>query len=156
MQKSKKNSAQNKKKAARCSCRIFPIMKFIFIFSIFLVTACAGTYNGTKRQAYPDWIYGTSNTDGICYVGSSLPHIRGKPYQRALAISRALEGIAMQKKVVVDVNVEHLMTGTSDSASSSMEVYSVQTTKGEIVRAKIKDVWLDPYKQELFILMCEE
>jgi|GEM_PF-992678 len=156
MLKSKKNLAQSKKNAARSFCRTSSIIKFIFISSTFLVIGCAVNYNNTKKQSYPDWIYGTFQSDGICYVGSSLPHIRGKSYQRALAISRALDGIAMQKKVVIDVDIEHLMVGTSESVSSTMQVYSVQTTKGETVSAKIREVWIDPYTEELFILMCEE
>lgn len=157
MLKSKKNLAQSKKSAARSSCRTSFIMKFVFIaFTFLVIIGCAGSYNNAKKQSYPDWIYGTFQSDGICYVGSSLPHIKGKPYQRALAISRALEGIAMQKKVVIDVDVEHLMVGTSESVSSTMQVYSVQSTKGETVSAKIREVWIDPYTEELFILMCEE
>jgi hypothetical protein len=130
-------------------------MKYWIIFLLFFV-GCANNQQGVQKAQYPDWIFNAPSSNGICYVGSSLPHIRGKPYQRALAISRGIEGIARQKNVSVNVDVEHLMYGSSNSANSKMMVYSVQTTKGQTVSAKIKEIWLDPYKEELFVLMCEE
>lgn len=132
-------------------------MKTIFaIFSALFVMSCAGTAELEEKVVYPDWVYGSPTGGKVCYVGSSIPHIKGSPYQRALAISRGIEGIARQKKVTVDVDVEHLLYGSSDSAASKMSVYSVQTTKGETVRAIIKEVWLNPRTDELFVLMCED
>ena len=48
------------------------------------------------------------------------------------------------------------MQGTSNSSSSQLCVYSVQTTKGEVVKAKINKSWLNPNTEELFLMMCEE
>lgn len=126
------------------------------MLSALFVLSCAATNELEEKVVYPDWVYGSSKDGKICYVGSSIPHIKGSPYQRALAISRGIEGIARQKKVSVDVDVEHLLYGSSDSATSKMSVYSVQTTKGETVRAIIKEVWLNPKTDELFVLMCED
>lgn len=125
------------------------------MLSALFVLSCAATNELEEKVVYPDWVYGSPKGGKICYVGSSIPHIKGSPYQRALAISRGIEGIARQKKVSVDVDVEHLLYGSSDSATSKMSVYSVQTTKGETVRAIIKEVWLNPKTDELFVLMCE-
>jgi len=130
-------------------------MKYIVLL-VFFIIGCAGNQQSVKNTNYPDWVFNAPSEGGICYVGSSLPHIRGIPYQRALAISRAIEGIARQKNVTVDVDVEHLMYGSSNSATSKLSVYSVQTTTGQTVKAKIKEVWRDPYKEELFVLMCED
>ena len=121
----------------------------LFAFSLFFVLGCAAS-NKSGGVFYPDWVYGAPKGDKICYVGSSIPHIKGSSYQRALAISRGIEGIARQKKITVDVDVEHLLYGSSSSATSQMSVYSVQTTRGETVKAVIKEVWINPKTDELF------
>jgi hypothetical protein len=133
--------------------RLFYILSICF--SLFLITAC-GDKSPKETQQMPEWIMSGSSGSGTCYVGSSRPHIKGLPYQKALAVSRAIEGIARQKGVQVDVQVETLMRGTSKGASTSMSSYSVQTTTGQNVTAKIKKTWMNPSTQEIFILMCED
>ncbi|MGC8925961.1 MAG: hypothetical protein ACP5LO_08060 [Calditerrivibrio sp.] len=128
----------------------------VVIFSIFVLSCYhEAKYNNSEYSGTPDWVYGNAPSDKVCYVGSAMPHVSGKPYQRALAVSRAIEGIARQKNVKVNVEVESFMTGTSQSASTSMNVYSVQTTEGATVSAKIEKVWINPNNDEIFILMCE-
>ncbi|MCA1927738.1 MAG: hypothetical protein LDL13_03710 [Calditerrivibrio sp.] len=134
-------------------------MKYItvFVFSLFLVSCFSGKSNtNSEYSGAPEWVYGNTPSGKICYVGSSMPHVSGKPYQRALALSRAIEGIARQKNVKVNVEVESLMSGTKEGASTSMNVYSVQTTEGAVVKAKIDKIWVNPENSEIFILMCED
>ena len=121
---------------------------------IFVLLSCTTTK--IEYQEPPEWVFGNTNSNNICYVGSSRPHIRGLPYQRALAVSRAIEGIARQKNVTVKTQVEHYMKGTSESSSSFLKTYSIQTTSGEKISAQIKETWLNEKTNELFILMCEE
>lgn len=128
----------------------------VFIFSLFLVSCFSKNNVNSEYSAAPEWVYGNTPSGKICYVGSSMPHVSGKPYQRALALSRAIEGIARQKNVKVNVEVESLMSGTSQGASTSMNVYSVQTTEGAVVKAKIEKIWINPENSEIFILMCED
>ncbi|MEF3254499.1 MAG: hypothetical protein K6348_02890, partial [Deferribacterales bacterium] len=107
--------------------------KIVFIISIvFLVFACHNSkpISNSDYSGAPEWVYGNTPSGKICYVGSAMPHVSGKPYQRALAVSRGIEGIARQKNVKVNVEVETLMTGTSQSTSTAMNVYSLQTTEG--------------------------
>ncbi|MCX8083680.1 MAG: hypothetical protein N3C60_02030 [Calditerrivibrio sp.] len=136
-------------------------MKNMYIFmllTLFLSVACyhSKPVATSEYAGAPEWVYGNPPSGKICYVGSALPHVSGKPYQRALAVSRGIEGIARQKNVKVNVEVESFMSGTSQSASTSMNVYSVQTTDGATVRAKIDKIWMNPKNDEIFILMCEE
>ena len=46
----------------------------------------------------PDWVYHYENEEKRCGVGFASSHIRGIAYQRALAISRAIDEIAKQIK----------------------------------------------------------
>lgn len=124
----------------------------ILSLSVLFVISCTSV----QKSPTPEWVFGNTGYNSICYVGSSRPHIRGLPYQRALAVSRAIEGIARQKNVTVDTSVEHYMTGTSESSISKVRTYSTQTTTGEKISAEIKETWLSKQTNELFILMCEE
>lgn len=134
------------------------MLRIILLFSSILIFACGNnvSYKSSEYSDAPEWVYGNTPSGKICYVGSSMPHVSGKPYQRALAVSRAIEGIARQKNVKVNVEVESFMTGTSQSASTAMNVYSVQTTEGATVKAKIEKVWVNPKTEEMFVLMCED
>jgi hypothetical protein len=133
---------------------IFKLMCFIFI--LFLISCNTATKQKTIIEI-PKWVYSGSHDLGkICYVGSSKPHIKGLPYQRALAVSRAIEGIALQKNVKVDVEVEKIMKGDRNNAKTKMMTYSVQTATGQSVSAKITDIWLNPETKEMFIRMCED
>jgi|Wag4MinimDraft_13_1082653.scaffolds.fasta_scaffold00280_8 hypothetical protein len=137
------------------------IGKFLQILHTALIVLLLFTVSCTNRptkpeSSIPEWVFGNISENGICYVGSSKRHIRGIAYQRALAVSRALEGIARQKNITINTQIEHYMSGTSYSAQSSLNSYSVQTTEGEQINAKIKKTWLNPETKEIFILMCED
>lgn len=128
------------------------LLKLVLLIFIFAFSCSQKT---TNVQNPPKWIYGVYNKKGsICGVGISLPHIRGKSYQRATAIVRAIDEIARQMNVKVNTKVEHFLHGTSSGTTSSLSSYSIQTTTGQTIRAKIEDVYLDPKSEELYILMC--
>lgn len=139
---------------------LMKVIHVILVLCTFILAVGCGT---TQQQTKPDnnqmpaWVLsGGSSDKETCYVGSSRPHIKGLPYQKALAVSRAIDGIARQKNVTVDVEVESLMKGTSSGASTSLSSYSVQTTTGQKVSAKITDVWMNSYSNEIFVRMCEK
>lgn len=129
--------------------------KYLFIITFLVLLSVSCTVNN-NISAKPEWVYGKNKNEGICFVGSSRPHIRGKSYQRSLAVGRALEGIARQKNVKISTKLEHMMSGSSNTNFSKMRSFSLQTTSGETVNASIEDIWLDPDTSELFILMCEK
>lgn len=131
-------------------------MRGILFLPVFLLISCGIHSNMSQNKKQPPkWIYGVYHEQGsICGVGISLPHIRGKAYQRATAISRAIDEIARQMNVKVNTTVEHFLKGNASGATSGLSSYSIQTTTGQTIRAKIEDVYLDPKSEELYILMC--
>jgi len=135
--------------------KLLQITYTIFVAALLLTASCTPQQT-TPQPTIPEWVFGNIPENGICYVGSAKRHIKGTAYQRALAVSRAIEGIASQKNVTVNSQIEHYMGGTSYSAQSSLNSYSIHTTEGEQISAKIKDTWLNPETEEIFILMCEE
>lgn len=118
-----------------------------------LLTSCALSENSAKEKA-PKWVYGFVASDGTCGVGVSKPHMRGYSYQRATAISRAIDEIARQKNVKVSTSLETIMKKSGGTASSDMMSYSVQTTDGETVSSQIIDMWKNDRTDEFFVKMC--
>ncbi|MDD5717001.1 MAG: hypothetical protein PHW64_04285 [Sulfuricurvum sp.] len=104
----------------------------------------------------PEWVYETSKEGKIGGVGISKPHIDGLTAQRNLAISRALDEIARQMGVKVLSLQKTTRSGTSDSASSSLESYSFHTTDGQNIRARIQTFWENRATDELYVWMVVE
>ena len=104
----------------------------------------------------PNWTV-MPPTDGKVYgVGSSPIHVKGRTFQRALAISRAIDEIARQKGVTVSNTLERVESVTSSGhASSAAQSYSVQSVDGQKVNAKIKEVYRDPRSNKVFVLMVQ-
>ncbi len=126
----------------------------LLLLSTFFLLSC-----GLKgKSGTPEWVYNfKAPKKKICGVGSAYTHVRGFPYQKATAIARAIDEIARQKRVEVKVDIERLAKGSSQMGyKSQMEVYSFQTTKGEVVKAKIIETYYDKEKGLFHVLMCEE
>jgi len=132
--------------------KLMNYMSLFFILLFFI--SCGSARNARHGSDMPDWVYHYDGKGKRCGVGFSSPHIRGIAYQRALAISRAIDEIAKQLNVKVDTTVETYMSGSDGSISSGLTSFSVQTTTGQSVKAEIKDAWMDDYKKEFYVLMC--
>lgn len=106
----------------------------------------------------PKWVVNFVPEKGkVCGVGTAGLHMQGPAYQRATAIARAVDEIARQKGVNVSTQLEYFMRGSSEGgASSSISVYSVHTTEGQTIRARIVETYYDTEKQMFYVLMCEE
>ena len=123
-----------------------------------LLAAGVFLFSCAPKSGPPDWVYHFKAKRGqVCGVGSAGVHMRGWAYQRATAIARAIDEIARQKGVTVNVQVEKFMQGTSEGgAVSALSVYSVQTTEGETIRARVKETYYDKNTRQFYVLMCEE
>jgi hypothetical protein len=127
-------------------------------------TGCAElSQNGAAQQIVskpqqnkiekPEWIY-TPNQDGkLGGIGIAGSHIKGPSAQRELAISRALDEIARQMNVKVSTVVKTSSSTTKNSASNSIDTFSVQTSDGQIIKARINKIWQDHYSEEMYIWM---
>jgi len=129
---------------------------FLLFFIPFFFMSCASARDARKRADVPDWVYHYDSKGRRCGVGFASPHIKGIAYQRALAISRAIDEIARQLSVKVDTKLETYMAGSKGSMSSGLSSFSVHTTTGQSVKAEIIEAWKDNYKDEFYVLMCME
>lgn len=133
-------------------------MKCLAFFVGLLLSGTGLLVSCSKGGGEPEWLYSFKAPKGkVCGVGTAGIHIKGPSYQRATAIARAIEEIARQKGVTVNTSAEYFMQGSSaGGAVSALRVYSVQTTEGETVRAKVVETYYDKEKKLFHVLMCEE
>jgi hypothetical protein len=125
---------------------------FIFIAIFLFIISCAST-SEIKR---PSWVFNSAVSGKVAGIGISGQHINGKSAQRSLAVKRAIDEIASQLGVSVD-NVALIgLVGNSSGATKSIESYSFQTVDGQVVKAVIKDTWLDFQTDELYIWMVTQ
>lgn len=106
-----------------------------------------------QTTVYPAWI-NNPNIGGVTgSVGSSGPHFKGPAYQRKLAISRALDELALQQGVEIDLVAKREQTAKDDDVHSTMDIQTQQRVKNSKVTAHIEATFLDPKTKELFVWM---
>ena len=72
--------------------------------------------------------------------------------QRKLAIQRALDELAMQQGVRVELSMSKEEHVSNNSASTSMDSHSTyKTTSPNAISAHIEDVYKDPFTGEIYI-----
>jgi len=127
----------------------------IMIAAMIWIAGC-GSPEPKAAAGMPEWVFNPGMSGKIGGVGSAVTHIRGRSAQREVAISRALDEIARQMGVKVSTILSTQASAGEGGASSSMQSYSFQTTDGKTVKARIKAMWHDGYRDELFVWMVVE
>jgi maltose-binding protein MalE len=142
------------------------MQKFVITISAAILvlmqfTACAApartvAASGQGADARPAWYFNPSLTGKAGGVGMCKAHINGTAGQRDLAIRRAIDELAKQMGVKVQNAAGMFSSGTSDSAVTHKEEYSLHTVDGVTVRAVVKELWLDSKTGELYVWMVAE
>jgi hypothetical protein len=119
-----------------------------------LFTGCAQTYqNSAPKTDVPQWMsnpnYITNKTHAI---GCANMHIKGEDEQKKLAISRAIEQIALQKSTTVDVATyrKSVNNGLKKDTQSS----SLQATQATI-STKVVETYKDK-NGKICVLVVEQ
>lgn len=115
-----------------------------------------GKSNVKLINGKPEWFYTPSKDGKSGGVGVSGIHVDGKTGQKNLAIQRALDEIA--KQMGVKVNSYSSVRSQADNSGSSVsgESSSFFTVEGKEVKAKIVEMWEDPYTNELYVWMLTQ
>jgi hypothetical protein len=108
--------------------------------------------------ARPGWFAQPAGPDGqLGGVGIARTHLKGPSFQRQTAIARALDEIARQLGVeVASVLEDRTQASERGGLQSSTAIYSVQTTRGEVVRARLREIWVHPQTNEVYAWMTVE
>lgn len=136
---------------------------FYFTFVALLLLGCAKetkvkpqTKLNTTQDGIPTWVYNPMHNGKVGAVGSAKTHFKGRTAQRKLAITRALEELALQKGVKVDTTTKRDEEVRDGFVSSGSNTYSILTSSGKSILAHIEAVWLDRRNDELFIWMVSD
>lgn len=109
-----------------------------------------------SKSSRPGWVNNSSVSGKVAGIGICGTHVNGPNAQRALAIKRAIDEIALQLGVTVN---NFALIGTkanSAGSSTTVESYSFQTVDGNVVKAVIRETWRDPQSDEIYIWMVTE
>lgn len=120
---------------------------------LLFIVACNSPVKPTLR---PQWINHPNLLNQTGAVGSCKPHIKGTTYQRRLAISRALDELAQQSGVTIENIVIREERNTRSSTSTHTHVQSQQRSTGEIIKARIQEIWTDPKNQEIYVWLIAD
>ena len=100
------------------------------ILSALLFAGCVSPRNSniTKQNTEPKWLLDPYiENDKIAAIGCAKRHFKGKEAQKNLAISRAIDRIAIQNSVIVDnvtlrkKKISNGLRGASTTSSSSLQ-----------------------------------
>ena len=129
--------------------------KIIFIFILIFLFSCSSTNKNIQNNEKPKWI--TEGTyDGKSAIGIARLHIKGKNAQRKIAISRAIEEIAMQMGTKVSTVQEIETKKKNDKATTHFSSYSVQTSMGKTVYITVRKIWEDSKTGEIYVLATKD
>ena len=124
---------------------------FVILLLILTFNACSQHEAKVSNRTKPSWI-NNPNQDGLNgSVGLADIHYKGVSYQRKLAISRALDELALQKGVLVSLNMQKKERIKNEQLSSDMKVQSSYETQNAKLTAHIQDAWQDTTSKRLYI-----
>lgn len=131
----------------------FSLFLVVLLGSTALVVSGCGESPKPQKGAKPAWVL-NPNYDGK----KGAVGVAGRTYdqrvssQRKLAISRALDELALQQGVKVELSMQKEEHLRNQSASTSMDTNSnYKTTNNSAITAHIEDIWQDPYTGELYV-----
>ncbi|NQY19934.1 MAG: hypothetical protein HRT40_01290 [Campylobacteraceae bacterium] len=121
----------------------------LLLISLLLFVSCSSDTANLQKQtnSEPSWLFNPQTTSKLAAVGCAQIHINGIHAQKKLAISRAIEQIALQKNAKVDVITYRKKTKNGASMTSRViETSSVQESHTNI-QTIVKDFYTNHDKE---------
>ncbi len=119
------------------------LLSSALIVGAILFTGCNQPQNTIALEIEPEWILNPYlDGDSIAAVGCSKTHFKGKSYQQKIAVSIAIDQIAMQNKMTVSnstVRAKKVTNGRRLSSSSNSS--SLQSVDKVSVSTKVKKIY---------------
>jgi len=127
----------------------------LFLFVVTLSSGCNSDKVSISPPVAkkPSWFFTPSQEGGTAGIGHCGVHINGISAQRALAISRAIDEIATIKGVKVENVTVTTDKVTNSSVVSTLDSYSIHTSDQKVINATIREIWIDPSDQALYVWM---
>jgi len=128
-------------------------MKLTFLISFILLIFSACAQHGSKVSQFrePSWINNPNQNNHTGSIGIAHIHHKGFVYQRKLAISRALDELALQQGVLVSLDMQKTEKIKNNTLSTNTKVETSYTTTQSTLNAYIKDTWQDPSSKTFYV-----
>ncbi len=126
------------------------------LFVSFMFLACGGVEPTVANGEQPAWIYDPNLSGAVGAVGQCGTHYDGRSMQRKVAITRAIDELAMQGDVTVDseISVSTEVLGSQVKNRSKSKTYV--SAKGVPVHAFIEEMWFDKKSEILYVWMIKD
>jgi len=134
---------------------MYRLLFFILLIPA-LFTACQKRDIKPIIVEEPTWVLQPSIDGKIGAVGSAREHFKGKTAQRRLAISRALDELSQQSGVTVHSTIKRSEKRNGMQINSSAELYTIQNSSNETIKAHIQEVWTHPVTKEIYVWLVAD
>ena len=130
------------------------VKSILTIIVSLMFIACSAQPTATTGNE-PSWILDPNQAGVTGSVGQCGTHFNGKSMQRKVAITRAIEELAMQGDVTVDseMSVSTEVSGRHVSNKSRSKTYV--SAKGVSVNAYIEEIYYDKKSEILYVWMIK-
>ena len=127
--------------------------KVVTTFLLILLAFTGCVQPEANNDTTPKWIMNPNQNGKVGAIGAAYRHHKGFTYQRKLAISRALDELALQQGVKVSLNMRKEEQMRNDKVKSNLDVSSIYTTNSNsnTITAHIEETWQDKSTQEFFV-----
>lgn len=132
------------------------ITKILWAFLVsLLLLACSTTEPSMTTDKKPSWILDPNQGGVIGAVGECGVHYKGKAMQRKLAISRAIEELAMQGDITVDSEMSLSTEVSGRHVKNISKSKTFVSAKGVKVHAYIEEMYFDKKSEILYVWMIK-
>ncbi|MCG8470572.1 MAG: hypothetical protein MI742_01780 [Desulfobacterales bacterium] len=128
-------------------------MKWFYVLVSVCVLSVGCMGNQVVPNSRPGWVINPAIPGAVAAVGYSASQIKGYSAQRSMAIQAALDEIARQMGVTISNTTLIGKKSDGTSVSSEMETWSFSTVDNKKVTAHVKESWLDPSTEALYVWM---
>ncbi|MGB5964284.1 MAG: hypothetical protein WBF77_03400 [Sulfurimonadaceae bacterium] len=126
------------------------------LFVSLVFAACSATEPAVDNRTQPTWVLDPNLSGAVGAVGQCGTHYDGRSMQRKVAITRAIDELAMQGDVTVDseIYVSTEVLGSQVKNRSKSKTYV--SAKGVPVHAFIEEMWFDKKSEVLYVWMIKD
>lgn len=129
---------------------------YLILLLLLAFTGCNQPEPTVSKNARPAWILDPNQNGKIGAVGTANRHHKGFTYQRKLAVSRAIDELALQQGVKVTLSIKKQEQVKNDKVKSQMNIKSSYDAKKSVVTAHIEETWKDPISQEFYVWLVKD
>jgi len=131
------------------------VVKSILALLVSLMFVACSAQPTASANSRPSWILDPNQAGTVGAVGQCGTHFNGKSMQRKVAITRAIEELAMQGDVTVDseMSISTEVSGQHVNNRSKSKTYI--SANGVSVNAYIEEIYYDKKSTILYVWMIK-